>query len=487
MKFAIPWGWLTTALWLSPWFFPQASQALIVVDGKVVSEWPVENQVERQSAAHALAKKAGSLAGPSLAAATKTFYPSPKGEIRALALLVDFSDQAPAFTLAEIQDWLNLKGFNRHSCNGSVQDFYRDISNGQVTLLHDVAGFYRASKPKSYYENTTSYDKAAELVAEVLKAFDEDVDFSKYDNDGDGIAESISIVYAGFGLEWSQGLWPHAGYINERRDGVRLTRYMMTDMHDRFQIFTFCHEVGHMVFGWPDLYGFGDYCLMANNSSATNPTPVNDFFRADQGWIGTVDITAQSRAFYKAEAPAMRGFRYVRPDKPGELFFWSHVRKNGRWSILKGSGLLLLHFDQSIKGNDPPNPLSLAVVQADGLHELDDTVWPRPGSDIDDYFQAATKSEWSAATGPDNQWHDGKATGLRIFEIGPLGDSIGFYVGDAKPVSLANSKRSRDSKVAAIDANGKRRSFGWRFRNPAGTATPNSRPVPMDGLGRPSP
>jgi hypothetical protein len=76
------------------------------------------------------------------------------------------------------------------------------------------------------------------------------------------------------------------------------------------------------------------------------------------------------------------------------------------------------------------------VVQADGLRQLNGTTWPSPGSDAKDFFHAGNHPEWSGTTGPDNQWNDGKPTGLRIFEIGALGDSLSFYVGDAKPVSL---------------------------------------------------
>src|SRR5690606_2893493 len=127
-----------------------APQALIVVDGKVVTDWP-------DSTRAAFVGNSGGL--PKSSAETPGFYPNPKGELKALALLVDFSDQAPTFTPAEVEDWLNSEGFDRNGCNGSVRDFYRDISRGQVSITHEVFGFFRAPRPKSYYEGGNGYER----------------------------------------------------------------------------------------------------------------------------------------------------------------------------------------------------------------------------------------------------------------------------------------------------------------------------------------
>lgn len=77
------------------------------------------------------------------------YYAHPAGEVWGLTLLVDFSDQAPAFDKEEIDAWLNQKGFNRFGCNGSVRDYYADVSNGKVDFRNEIHGFYRAKNPKS--------------------------------------------------------------------------------------------------------------------------------------------------------------------------------------------------------------------------------------------------------------------------------------------------------------------------------------------------
>jgi M6 family metalloprotease-like protein len=94
---------------------------------------------------------------------------------------------------------------------------------------------------------------------------------------------------------------------------------MMSDLLNRFSLYVFAHEVGHMVFGWPDLYYFGDYCLMGNRPDDANPPAVNDLYRADQGWIPVVDLGTVSSGRHSAPHGAV-GFRWANPARPDELF-----------------------------------------------------------------------------------------------------------------------------------------------------------------------
>jgi M6 family metalloprotease-like protein len=406
---------------LAATFWPKSATATIVYHGQIVSAWP-------------------DIVGPALGhtpygdlsyALGTGFFPHPTGTVKGLVLLVDFSDQSAAFSVEEVSDWLNLEGYSRFGCNGSVHDFFYEMSNGIVDLQNTVRAYYRAKNTKAYYEGGNGYERADELVNEVMTAVDADVNFADYDNDQDGETESISILYAGPMVTWGQGLWPHSGWLGQRHDAVTVNRYQMANLGDELSLYVFSHETGHMLFGWPDLYGFGDYCLMGNYMDATNPVPVNDFFRADQGWIPLTDITEATNATFAAPAAASAmGFRYVNPERPDEVFFWSNVQNTGRWSFLKGSGLLMLHYDGSIEGNNPPDPLELAVVQADGKKTLDQTTWPDPGSDAKDFFRADNNAEFSSTTSPKSSWNDGSASGLRVYAIGASATEMQFSVGD---------------------------------------------------------
>jgi M6 family metalloprotease-like protein len=402
-----------------------SGHALIVHEGSIVPEWPVD------SSNQALEKRASGSA---------SFYPRPGGTHWGVTLLVDFSDQSPAFPLSDIDDWLNQKGFAKSGCNGSVRDYFLDISNGKFDFRNEVYGFYRARNPKSYYDGGTGYQRAGELIAEIFAHFDPLVDFSKFDNDGDGVTEAVSIVYAGVGKTWGQGLWPHAGTVNRKLDGVTVGRYMMSDLGTQFSLYVFAHECGHMIFGWPDLYWFGDYCLMGNRIQDKNPVPVNDFYRADQGWIPAVEIARGENAYHRAVA-GQSGFRYRNPAKPSELFFWSNVRNTGRWSALRGRGLLLYHFDMARRGNSSATNRSLYVVEADGGDDMAAAQWPSPGSAAADFFPAGGRVEFSSTASAFSKWHDGSASGLRIHAIGPAADTLDFAVGTGIPVSSVPRRR----------------------------------------------
>ncbi len=79
--------------------------------------------------------------------------------------------------------------------------------------------------------------------------------------------------------------------------------YMLSSMgrsKDDLSIGTFCHESGHMLCRWPDLYdygsrdgdfeksaGLGYYCLMSagnHNDNGRTPSPVCAYLRNLVGW-----------------------------------------------------------------------------------------------------------------------------------------------------------------------------------------------------------
>jgi M6 family metalloprotease-like protein len=413
----------------------QTAAADIVWEGRLVRAWPE-------------VAPAPTPRGVARAESQTNFFPRPAGTIKALTLLVNFSDEAGAFTAEEIDDWLNAPGYSRFNCKGSVRDYYKDVSNGAVDLVNTVHAYYRAKNPKSYYEGGSGYERAGELMQELIAGVDAEVDFSEFDNDGDGRTEAISVVYGGPMVEWGQGLWPHAGALNQKRDGVTLSRYQMTSMGTSLSLYTFAHETGHMLFGWPDLYGFGDYCLMGNATNAANPAGINDFFRADQGWIPAVEVDASANASYTASLNGT-GYLFVNPSNAKELFFWSNIQPEQRWSVLKGGGLLVLHYDGTIRGNEPPDPLQVAVVQADGKKDLDATMWPMPGSDTNDFFRSGAHSEFSSTTMPRSNWNNGNASGLRIHSISASGAEMTFAVGTgsagAPPASGGSSSGGASS------------------------------------------
>ena len=395
------------------------ARATIVWEGREVPAWP--DLPESSASQPTRTRSAGAPSGINL-------FPHPSGVVRGLTILIDFSDRASAYSKEEIDAWLNQTGYNKFGLKGSIRDYYLKQSNGTVDYQNEVVGFYRAKNTRAYYDGGSGYQRSDELWAEVIAALDPTVDFSKYDNDKDGKTEAISILYAGGEGTFAQGLWPHASGSNVTKDGVRLNRYMMTALNNQPTNYVFAHESGHMLFGWPDLYGVGDFCIMANRVSDASPVGINDVFRLDQGWIDVVDIVNTTSARLSS-MPDGAAYRYVNPARPTEYFAWSNVQNTDEWTPLKGSGLLVWHFDRSIGSNSPPATLGLAVVQGGGSRNLAGTMWPSPGSAATDFFNATVNKELGAATTPNSKWNNGTASGLRIYDISASGPTMQFSVG----------------------------------------------------------
>lgn len=441
---------------------PTTLFADIVYQGKRVQEWPAEAMPTFDNSRGAPQSRT---LMKTTAVTTKSHYAAPKGKIYSLTLLVDFSDKPAPVTVSEVEEWLNKEGFNRDGCNGSVRDYYLDVSNGQLDLTNEVYGWYRAKHPKSWYEGEERFEpdnkyKGSDiLMKEVFDYFDSQVDFSRYDNDKDGTTEAINIVYAGAGQTWGQGLWPHSGWSdNVVKDGVRLTHHQMTDMPGKFSIYVFVHESGHMIFGWPDLYWYGDYCTMGNRANDWNPVAINDFYRADQGWIPFVDITSEdvnNITSLEVTKPGEVCYRYknpARPDKEGLV--WSYIRNTGRNKVLAGSGLLMQHYDFSIEGNSAADKLGLRIVHASAAGKSSDAVtdqWPSPGSTANTFFKSGTYSEFSDDAYPAIRWYNGSKTGLKITDIGTPGETLTFCIGEnCSEPSSSSSTVASSSSVAEI-------------------------------------
>jgi M6 family metalloprotease-like protein len=414
------------------------AQATIVWEGKAVPAWPdlKDSYPDAESRLHA-------------APATIHLFPHPTGVVKGLTILVDFSDAAAGYSKAEVDAWLNTKGYNKYGLTGSIRDYYLGQSNNLVDYQNEVHGFYRAKNPKSYYQAGTDYERADELWKEVVAGMDAEIDFSQFDVDKDGRTDAISLLYAGTEGTFGVGLWPHAGASNEKRDGVTLSRYMMTAMLSQPTNYVFAHESGHMLFGWPDLYGVGDYCIMANRDADTNPVGINDVFRVDQGWIDVVDIDTSTNATYMT-APDAPAYRFLNPVRTSEYFLWSNVQTTQEWVSLKGGGILLWHFDKSIGSNTPPKTLELAVVQGGGTRVLSATTWPSPGTAATDFFYKGNNVEFSATTSPASLWNNGTASGLRLYDISAKGPQMTFSVGTGTPVPLVDA--GPQDTAPAIDA-----------------------------------
>ncbi|OPZ14625.1 MAG: hypothetical protein BWZ10_01875 [candidate division BRC1 bacterium ADurb.BinA364] len=364
-----------------------------------------------------------------------------EGAIEGLCLIVDFPDFPGTIPPSSVDAFCNQIGYNQDGRNGSVRDYFHDVSNGRLTYTNYVPpAYYTAIHNKSYYDDNSlsAGIRGRELVLEALNALEAGgFDFSLYDKNGDGRIDAINCLYAGQTTSaWAKGLWPHSGILSAfSADGVSSYRYQITDMRTALPLATFCHENGHMICGWPDLYdydydsrGVGQFCLMCNYGSQSNPLRPSGPLRYLAGWTQTIELAAPA-AGLSLTAASDKLYRLADPAAGLEAFFVEIRHRSGRDSSLPDSGLAVWLYDP-YGDNDLQDRLRtshymVSLMQADGFYQLERNI---NYGDANDLF-AGPGSQCGPLSEPKMQWWSGEPSDLVLTNISPVGTTMTFDFG----------------------------------------------------------
>jgi hypothetical protein len=133
------------------------------------------------------------------------------GVKKGLTLLIRFPDRAVdvSITRGQVDNYCNQTAthYTEFGNNGSVSEFYADVSGGRLTYTNHVAEYYVTRQNRSYYTDET-VARASELIKEALNALEAaHFDFHSVDADGDGVMDAVNCFYAGPIVNaWSKGL-----------------------------------------------------------------------------------------------------------------------------------------------------------------------------------------------------------------------------------------------------------------------------------------
>ncbi len=363
------------------------------------------------------------------------------GNVTGITLIVQFPDVPGTIAPSVVSDYCNQVGYTGYGNNGSVRDYFHDVSEGLLTYTNYVpSAYYTAAHPRSYYTDPSiSYgSRARQLIVEALTALNSaGFDFSQYDADGNGVVDALNCFYAGNCVNnWAEGLWPHASSVYFSADGVYTGPYQISDMGSSLQLSTFCHENGHMLMGWPDLYdygydsaGVGRFCIMCSPSPATNPQEPCAYMKYIAGWA---DVTVLDVPPANLSAPASGNvmFRFPHPTKYNEYYLIENRQKSGRDGGLPDAGLAIWHIDTQGSNNNqqmtPQSHYEVTLVQADGDWDLENNV---NNGDSTDLWAAPTYTECTPETSPNTNWWDGTASGLVVTGVSAAGAVMTFDFG----------------------------------------------------------
>lgn len=333
------------------------------------------------------------------------------GSVRTLALLVDFP-----FTESQVEpSWFDTFLFADVFGPQSVRGYYREISYGSPTTsglldlispdLPSEVGWLRLTLPRSAYvsggdHGLGSYPgNARRLVEDAVKLANPLVDFSAYDNNGDGFVDNLIVVHSGQGAELtgkSSDIWSHQWTTSKpvAVDGVYVSMYSMEPEYWRtpgdMTVGVYAHEIGHIL-GLPDLYdrdyssaGVGRWSLMGsgswNGNNGSSPARLDAWSSARLGWLQPAAVTGDpsERRFASVSDSRSESAVKLTPywDTKGKEYFLIENRQQiGTDRGLPGSGLLIWHVDERRwddgSWNDDDGWKLLDLEEADGRAGLD--------------------------------------------------------------------------------------------------------------------
>lgn len=390
------------------------------------------------------------LAGPVEKADTlKTYGPNKgllegvrvsEGEIKGLTVLVQFKDMKSTVTKDDVSKLLNDEGYSDNGNFCSVRDYFKLMSKGKLDYTNEVIGPITLKRNRIYYTQNLFVKEALDAVSAM------GVDLSKFDSMDRGVIDAMSFLYAGQTV-YQNWLWPHNHIIDLKYGNMKTNFYMLTSMGRNkadLSIGTFCHESGHMLCRWPDLYdygtrdgdfqksaGLGYYCLMSagnHNNEGRTPAPVCAYLRDLVGWCDNVvllNVPGEHQATQGDYGTVLK----FETQKFGEYFLVENRSKKGLDFYIPSEGLAIYHCDingsNEWQGGTSTKHYQCGLLQADG--HLDLEVNQNMGDEAD-MFRNASGIAISHKTTPASLMWDGSDSGLIISNIGEPCEVMRFKV-----------------------------------------------------------
>lgn len=302
---------------------------------------------------------------------------------RGLVILIDFADKKfaaenPKAFYTDLFSTEGLTGFHDPytdrdvTCPGSVRDYFSDQSNGAFEPPFDVYGPYTSSRNANQCGTFSQ-----SIFTTALKNANNDIDYTKYDNNNDGKVDMVFFLVAGYSAasngESSGYLWPHASslaFTHLSLDGKWLDRYASsTELYGWENmpstvvvegIGTVCHEFSH-VLGLPDFYDTdysnsggeshhpGEWDIMAGGSDfnyGRTPVGYTLFERYALGWASPKTITKVGT--YKLEAVNTSRTGYILRTPVANEYFTLENRQRTGWDLyLPGHGMIVTRVDST--------------------------------------------------------------------------------------------------------------------------------------------
>ena len=308
-------------------------------------------------------------------------------EKHGIIILAAYSDVAFTYSKQNFVDMMNQSGYSYNGATGSAKDYFEAQFGNMYNFTFDVSDIVTLPNNRKYYgQNVGSDDNDArpqQMVSEACTLAEKSgVDFSRYDDDGDGYVDTVFVIFAGDDEADSGNedcIWAHAWSLSKAitLSGKKIFSYACASELGREVSFdrwgnytpgeaylagigTFCHEYSH-TFGLADLYDT-DYSSNGHsealwsstglmdggnmNNKGNTPPNWNAIDRVQLGVGNCIELTPGK---YNIKPISENGDYYkLETGTPGEYYLIECRDASNVWdSHTGGSGMLVYHIDRT--------------------------------------------------------------------------------------------------------------------------------------------
>ena len=429
------------------------------------------------------------------------------GRIVGVTLLIDFpllddggvetntlsATAHPDVTAEGLREMINGDGFNGWGNASSVREFYARATSGHVDYTNAVIGWIKVPHPRAWYDDprTDNGDSGRRLIGDALDALTNDPRYtSEYapllqqaSVNSSGEILALNVFFAGpEATTWSYGLWAHQYvlksaqykkcYVTIGGKQCHFYNYQISPVTSSPTIHTFCHESGHMICDFPDLYaytgglgnGIGNWSLMSGRTDDCHPQNFSAYLRVAAGWVAPQTLPATS-GWVTVRCDLQDVWKYPHPTDKKQYYLIENRQAMGTDASLKGSGIVIYRCNKAgdnTKGKRTTasvfadygyatNRMSyeVSIEQADGLYEIERDVKGHWNGDEQDTWKADNTADryagqFNSVSVPCARWENGAASKINLSLFSENGSTMRFWseVKDAssvEPSDLANA------------------------------------------------